>query len=119
MHELPVTQSLVEQVRAEAERLGVAGRVAAVHLRLGALTTFVPAAMTFYFEALTKDTELEGVELSIEEVPVAGKCGRCGETLALEAPPFLCAVCGSPDLEIVSGRELVIESLEVRDEGEG
>jgi hydrogenase nickel incorporation protein HypA/HybF len=119
VHELPVTQSLVEQVGAEAERLGVVGRVAVIHLRLGALTTFVPAAMTFYFEALTKGTELEGVELAIEEVPVAGKCGRCGETLTIETPPFLCAACGSPDLEIVSGRELVIESLEVRDEGEG
>jgi hydrogenase nickel incorporation protein HypA/HybF len=119
VHELSVTQSLVEQVRAEAERLGVVGRVVAVHLKLGALTTFVPAAMTFYFEALTKDTELEGVELDIEEIPVAGKCGRCGATLALEAPPFLCAACGSPDLEIVSGRELMIDSFEVRENGSG
>ena len=119
MHELAVTQSLVEQVGAEVERLGVGGKVTAVHLKLGALTTFVPAAMTFYFEALTKGTELEGVALAIEEIPVAGKCGRCGATLTLEAPPFLCAACGSPDLEIVTGRELVLDSLEVKDDGEG
>ena len=119
MHELAVVHSLVEQLRAEVERLGVAGKVTAVNLKLGALTTFVPAAMTFYFEALTKGTELEGVALAIEEIPVAGKCGRCGETLTLEAPPFLCAACGSPDLEIVTGRELLIDSLEVKDDGEG
>ncbi|HUU56685.1 MAG TPA: hydrogenase maturation nickel metallochaperone HypA [bacterium] len=119
MHELGVVNALVEQLRTEVERLGVAGKVTAVNLKLGALTTFVPAAMTFYFEALTKGTELEGVALAVEEIPVAGKCGRCGATLTLEAPPFLCAACGSPDLEIVTGRELLIDSLEVKDDGEG
>ncbi len=117
MHELPVTQSLVEQVRAEAERLGVAGKVAVVHLKLGALTTFVPEAMTFYFEALTKGTELESARLEVEEVRVAGTCRRCGRELTLEGLPFACAACGSPDLEIVSGRELVIDSFEVEDGG--
>ncbi len=117
MHELPVVQSLVEQLRAEAERLGVTGKVAVVHLRLGALTTFVPEAMTFYFEALTKGTELESTRLEVEEVPVAGTCRRCGEAVKLKGLPFACAACGSPDLEIVSGRELVIDSLEVEDGG--
>jgi len=119
MHELPVTQSLVEQLQAEVARLGVAGRVTSVHLKLGALTTFVPDALTFYFEALTKGTELEGVEVIIEEIPIVGKCGRCGAELTIETPPFLCGACGSPDLEIVSGRELLIDSLEVKDDGEG
>jgi hydrogenase nickel incorporation protein HypA/HybF len=119
VHELAVVHSLVEEVRAEVARLGVAGRVAAVRLRLGALTTFVPAAMTFYFDALTQGTELEGATLAIEEVPVAGKCRACGRTLTLAGLPFVCAACGSPDLEIVSGRELVVDALEVTDEDEG
>ena len=119
MHELPVVHSLLEQLRAEAERLGVSGKVAVVHLKLGALTTFVPEAMTFYFEALTKGTDLESARLDVEEVPVAGACRRCGEAVTLEGLPFVCAACGSPDLEITSGRELVIDSLEVRDDGAG
>lgn len=117
MHELPVVESLVQQVRAEAKRLGVAGKVAVVHLKLGALTTFVPAAMTFYFKALTKGTDLESARLEVEEVPVVGACRSCGAALTLEGLPFVCAACGSPDLEMKSGRELVIESLEVRDDG--
>jgi hydrogenase nickel incorporation protein HypA/HybF len=115
MHELPVVHSLVEQLRAEAERLGVAGEVAVVHLKLGALTTFVPEAMTFYFEALKAGTDLESARLEIEEIPVAGTCRRCGEAVKLEGLPFACAACGSPDLEITSGRELLIDYLEVKD----
>jgi hydrogenase nickel incorporation protein HypA/HybF len=118
MHELPVVNSLVEQLRAEAERLGVTGEVAVVHLKLGALTTFVPDAMTFYFEALTKGTELESARLEIEEIPVAGTCRSCGEPVRLAGLPFACAACGSPDLDITSGRELLIDYLEVKDDGE-
>lgn len=107
---------MVRQLQAEAERLGVAGRVAVVHLKLGALTTFVPEAMTFYFDALTKGTELEAARLEVEEVPVVGRCHGCGEALTIEGLPFICAACGSAELEITSGRELLIDSLEVRDE---
>lgn len=110
---------MVEQLQAEVARLGVAGRVRAVHLQLGALTTFVPEALTFYFEALTKGTTLEGARLAIEEIPVVGECRNCGRQLEVEAPPFLCAACGSPDLEVVRGRELLIDALEIRDGEEG
>jgi hydrogenase nickel incorporation protein HypA/HybF len=116
VHELPVVNSLVQQLQAEVERLGVAGRVEVVHLKLGALTTFVAEAMTFYFDALTKGTALESARLEVEEVPVAGRCRACGEALTIEGLPFICAACGSPELEITSGRELLIDSLEVRDE---
>ncbi|MGD8717437.1 MAG: hydrogenase maturation nickel metallochaperone HypA [Candidatus Zixiibacteriota bacterium] len=116
MHELSVVNSLVEQLLVEVDRHGVAGRVKTVHLKLGLLTTFVPAAMTFYFETLTEDTPLEGATLDIEEIPVVGKCRSCGAELCVEEPPFLCAACGSPDLEITSGRELLIDSLEILDE---
>lgn len=117
MHELAVVHSLVQQLREEAEGLGVAGEVTVVHLKLGALTTFVPEAMTFYFEVLTKGTELESARLEIEEIPVAGTCRRCGEAVTLEGLPFACAACGSPDLDITSGRELLIDYLEVKDDG--
>jgi len=119
MHELAVVNSLVEQLNAEVQRLGVGGRVTRVHLRLGALTTFVGAAMTFYFDALVKDTPLAGARLEVEEVAVAGTCRGCGAAVTVDAPPFACATCGSPELELTSGRELVIDAIEVRDGGDG
>ena len=70
-------------------------------------------------KALTKGTDLESARLDVEEVPEAGTCRRCGEAVTLQGLPFVCAACGSPDLEITSGRELVIDSLEVRDGGAG
>jgi len=118
MHELAVVQALVDEVLREVARLGVGGRVAAVHLKLGKLTTFVPAAVTFYFDALAAGTPLEGAGLVIEEVPVAGTCRACGAPITVEELPFICRFCGSPDLEITAGRELVVDALEIRD-GDG
>jgi len=114
VHELAVVDSLVKQLEEEATRLGVVGRVVAVHLKLGALTTFVPDAMTFYFDALTEGTPLEGARLDIEEVSVAGTCRACGAAVTVEELPFVCGACGSPDLEITAGRELVIDGFEVK-----
>ncbi len=118
MHELTVVHSLITQVGAEAERLGVAGKVKVVHLKLGALTTFVGEAMAFCFAALVPETPLEGARLAVEEIPVGGACRACGAPFTLEAPPFCCPACGSADVDITSGRELEVESLEVADDEE-
>ena len=65
MHELALTQSLVDLV---TER--TAGRrVVAVNLRVGELSGVVADAMSFCFEVTTADTPLEGARLVIEEVP--------------------------------------------------
>ena len=117
MHELPVTQSIVESVIEEMNRLGLE-RVGAVHLKLGRMTTFVPDCIKFYYEALTVGTRLEGSELVIEEINVAGRCNNCGRELTFDEPFFICPECGSVDVEITSGRELMIDSLDVPDEGE-
>lgn len=110
-----VVQSLVGEVQKEVVRLGLDGKITAVHLKLGKLTTFVPAAMAFYFDALVAGTPLEGARLIIEEVPVAGRCRTCGAAVTVEDLPFICRSCGSPDLEIATGREVIIDCLEVRD----
>jgi hydrogenase nickel incorporation protein HypA/HybF len=119
MHELSVVQALVEQVTAEAARLGATGRIRAVYLRLGALTTYVPAALTFYYDALTRDTPLAGSRLEVEEVAVAGSCRACGAPATFTALPFLCPACGAADVDLTAGRELEIYALDVDDDRTG
>jgi hydrogenase nickel incorporation protein HypA/HybF len=75
----------------------------------------VPASLAFAFELLTTDTELEGAELYIDEVPAAGRCRACAATTDLEEFPLSCASCGGLDLEIVRGEELLVDALELDD----
>jgi len=115
MHELDVTQSIVDVLLDEMTRRNLSS-VAVVNMRCGRLTTFVPDSIKFYYDSLTKATKLEGSELNIEDVPVKGTCNNCNTPLELDEPIFLCAKCGSPDLEITSGRELEITSIEIEDD---
>jgi hydrogenase nickel incorporation protein HypA/HybF len=65
------------------------------------------------FQRASKGTVSEDAELSIIELPVVLKCNACGERTAGESMVFVCQNCGSTDVDLLSGMELTIESLEV------
>ncbi|HEY0403470.1 MAG TPA: hydrogenase maturation nickel metallochaperone HypA [Blastococcus sp.] len=106
MHELAITQSVVDAV---TERTGTAP-VTVVRLRVGRLAGVVPDAMRFCFELVTAGTPLEGAELEIEEPEGRGRCRTCGAEFPLPDLVLLCD-CGSADVEILAGRELAIASV--------
>lgn len=108
MHEL----SLAEGVVAVAQRHAAGRRVTAVELRVGHLRQVVPSALTFAFELLSEGTELEGARLEIEEVPARGRCRGCIAESELEGFPLACPACGSLDVEVVAGEELLVVALE-------
>ena len=108
MHELSITQSVVDAVCRRA-----AGRtVHSVRVHIGALTAVVPEAMRFCFDLVTEGTVAAGARLDIDQRPGAGHCRGCGADLVLTDPVLLCP-CGSADVEVTAGRELQIVSMEV------
>ncbi len=107
MHELAITQSIVDAV---SERVGDTP-VSVVRIRVGALSGVFPHAMQFAFEVVTVGTALEGAELVIDEQPGLGHCRDCGRDVSLPDLILLCD-CGSANVHVVSGRELAIESIE-------
>ena len=107
MHELAIAESVVSSV---LER--VDGPVSVVRLRVGRLAGVVPDALTFCFELATVGTALEGATLEIEELPGRAHCRTCEQDFSLDDPFLLCS-CGSADVELLSGRELSVTSVEV------
>jgi hydrogenase nickel incorporation protein HypA/HybF len=108
MHELAITQSVVEMVRG---RTGDR-RVSAVRLQVGRLSGVVPDAMQFCYELVTAGTPLAGSALVIEPEPGRAHCRTCDEEFALADLILLCP-CGSADVELVSGKELQVISVEL------
>ena len=108
MHELAITQSVVDMVVERA-----AGRqIACVRLQVGALSGVVPDAMMFCYELVTAGTPLEGSTLEIEQVPGAAHCRTCGQDFPLSDLILLCP-CGSADVSILAGRELRVRSVDM------
>lgn len=112
MHEMGIAQQIAEIVEASIPAEVGDTPVEAVLIRVGKLTAVVPDSLRFCWEVITRDGRLAGARLDIEEVPVVGRCTACGAQVVIEEPPFTCAECEG-DLDFLSGRELMVKSLEL------
>lgn len=111
-----IAQKIVE-IAVGAIPAGLAGApVEAVHLRVGKLTAVVPESLRFCFEVIARDTPLAGARLEIEEVPVVARCESCGAQSQIDEPPFVCSECLCGRLEFISGRELLVQSIELAED---
>ena len=116
MHEMGIAIQIVEIATASIPADMQHSRVAKVNLKVGKLAAVVPESLKFCFQVATKDTPLEEAVLSIEEVPVVATCNDCEKEWTISTPAFNCPACNSGSLEILSGRELDIESIELAEE---
>jgi hydrogenase nickel incorporation protein HypA/HybF len=112
MHELSIALSIVDAAAEEAARRGAA-RVAAVHLKVGALSGVVPDALRSAFELAREGSAVEDAELVIEEVAVAAFCPACEAEREIVFPYLCCPVCETPTPEVRRGRELEVVALEI------
>jgi hydrogenase nickel incorporation protein HypA/HybF len=109
VHELSIAEAVVRIASRHAE----GRRVHRVELRVGHLRQVVPSALEFAFGLVAESTPVEGAELAIEHVPAEGVCRSCGTRTVIEEFPLACSRCGRPDLELVAGEELDVDSLEL------
>jgi hydrogenase nickel incorporation protein HypA/HybF len=114
MHELSIARTIVETARAERRAQG-RGSLKAIGLRIGALAGVVTDSLEFCFEAVTKDTDLEGCSLEVDHLPVRATCSDCGRSFEVEGFIFTCPGCGSGAVDVTQGYELEIAYLEVDD----
>ena len=111
MHEYSVTKSLVDLCNQEAEKNNIA-KVCKINLKIGKFTGFSPDAIQFYFEYLRSDTRCEEAKIVFDEIPIRIRCLDCKKDSVINEPLFLCPYCGKTDIEVLSGREFYIESIE-------
>lgn len=117
MHELSIIQSVVSITQEALVGMKPGSRVAAVKLRVGALSGVAEEPLRFCYELATENTPLAGSELRIERVPVAIYCSRCTETVGLPGvQSFRCPRCHTPSADVRRGRELELESVVVAEE---
>lgn len=115
MHELSIAEHIVEQAAEVARREG-ATRVVAVRLRVGALCGVEAGALRFSYDVATEGTILAGTRLEIIDVPLVVWCAHCLREVTLESVQlFRCPTCGTECGEIVAGRDLDIESVEIEE----
>lgn len=112
MHELSLTQNLIEIAEEHARREG-AKTITCINVEIGALSGVIPEAVEFAFDACTRGTLADGAVLEILMVPALGRCQECQSETEMENLTDGCAECGSFVLDIISGQEMALIELEI------
>ena len=111
MHEIRISADLVSIVleAAQSEKLR---EITKVNVSFGQMIQIVPDIFRFAFMEAVKGTIEEHAELCIEIIPVRMQCRICGDEFNVKEKLFACSSCGSVDLEILTGKELFVKSIE-------
>ncbi|GHS86957.1 putative hydrogenase nickel incorporation protein HypA [Synergistales bacterium] len=112
MHELSLAESVTNTIKSLCASSGWA-KVRRVIIKVGHMRQVDPELLAFAFGIAGKGTVMEDAELSIMELPIILKCKACGKTSDCESMVFICPNCGNTNVDILSGMELAIESMEV------
>jgi hydrogenase nickel incorporation protein HypA/HybF len=116
MHEISIIESILE-VAEEKAREAKSPSIQVIKLRLGEFAAIAREALDFAFEVARHGTLAEHARLDIEVVPMILHCVVCeARTQPTVAMSLICTQCGFP-LEIVSGKELQIEYIEIEEQG--
>jgi hydrogenase nickel incorporation protein HypA/HybF len=118
MHEMGIASSVLEAVRVEAAR-HPGSYPCRVGVRIGELAAVDPSALDFCFNALTRETDLESLQLEIEICPRRHRCLDCGTEFGVKDYDFECPRCRSSRSTCFSGGELELTYLEVEENGTG
>lgn len=113
MHELGIMTSVMDSVN-EVARAHGAERLLSVTLRIGEMTEAIEDALQFAFEVLTEgDPFSEGSTLVVHMVTPRSICLECGTEFDHDRFHMLCPACDSFATQLLRGREMEIESIEV------
>jgi hydrogenase nickel incorporation protein HypA/HybF len=115
MHELPVTQSILNICLKHAMSYGVQ-KIMAIHLEIGEMSDLEDDWMQQYFDYVSKGTPAEGARLKIKRIPVVMRCNACGESFKVDMKKTAGIQCPKCSAEknhtLVSGKEYHIKNME-------
>jgi hydrogenase nickel incorporation protein HypA/HybF len=112
MHELSVAQALVEQIEhiVREQRASAATRV---RLRIGPLSGVAADLLASAFPLAAAGSVAEAASLDVVAAPVRIRCQTCGVESEAAVNRLLCGACGDWHTQVISGDELILESVEL------
>ena len=115
MHEMGIAEKIVEIALESIPDDVKNPKIKKMNLRIGKFASVVEDSLRFCFGIIVEGTALADTELIIENVPVKVHCNECKFEWEIDDPIFKCPECKATDLELLSGREIDIDSIELAD----
>lgn len=115
MHELAVTESILEIALRHAQQANAA-KITAMNIVIGQLSAIVDDSVQFYWDIISADTPAQGAQLNFKRVAAEMQCRDCGFNFALDGKNLPCPQCGSTFIKVLHGEEFFLESIEIETE---
>jgi len=116
MHEMGIANSVLNAVRTEMQRYPES-YPSKVCVRVGQMAAIDQDALRFCFEAITRETDLEALQLEVKVCPLRCRCRRCGREFVVRDYLFRCPDCASLETDCIGGDELELAYMEVEEYG--
>jgi hydrogenase nickel incorporation protein HypA/HybF len=116
MHEMGIAMDILRIVQESIPAEMTGAKVQRVNLKVSKFSAIVPDSLRFCFNVVAANTVAEGAELAVEEVPVVARCNDCNHAFTIEEAVFVCPKCKGGRIDMLSGRELDIVSIELSEE---
>lgn len=118
MHELAVTESILNIANRHAKE-AQASRVTDIYIVIGQLSSIVDDSVQFYWDIISEETICAHARLHFERIPAKMVCMDCGHGYTLEGELRLCPQCNSARVQVTSGEEFWLDSIEIEKEATG
>ena len=112
MHEQSIVENLLSVALRHAENVK-ACKILRICLVVGDLSGVEEEAVDLYFGFLSRNTIAAGARIFYMHVPVELRCRACETVFTPERFDLRCPACNEEKADIVAGRELSIDSIEV------
>lgn len=112
MHEQSIVRSLLSTALESAEK-DRAKKIISIRLVVGELTGVEKDSVIFYFGFLSRNTIASDASIEFEYTKARLRCRDCDIIFPRDRLNFNCPECNKKAIEIVGGRELYIESMEI------
>jgi len=114
MHELSIMENVLEIV-IDFSKKNHANKVKKINLVVGSLSGIIPHWAELFFQMISRDSIAEHATLSFDIIPARIICRDCGASTEFTNVNmvFHCSYCGSDEVGLVSGKEFLVDSIEV------
>lgn len=111
MHELVVISNIFKAIKNAASKNNLV-KVSKVKLQVGKLRQLEESMLRFAFDTISKETVAQGAQLELDYIPVVMFCTVCSSSFEVKGKKYICPSCESSDLQLLKGKEVILESIE-------
>ena len=112
MHELPVTENILEIAVRHAQNAG-ASRILGLNIVIGQLASIIDDSVQFYWDIIANGTIAEGAKLHFQRIPTEILCLDCDRQYKPSDKQMACPDCDSINIKILTGEEFFLEAINV------